>query len=162
MSQPILMKSKNTNAIHTWLFQDTVNLECEKDALHEAQKKLREEQIQLECAIKGFLFEKKMKEDWLKKQQTIFDEKWRILEVEMKTVANEKLRLQNKQQNKTTKNISTITPKASYFFRGITNILTLKKRYKDLIKIYHPDNLAGDTMTVQEINRQYEELQQEW
>ena len=38
------------------------------------------------------------------------------------------------------------------------NELALKKRYKDLIKIYHPDNLDGDTGTIQEINREYERL----
>lgn len=36
----------------------------------------------------------------------------------------------------------------------------LKKRYKDLIKIYHPDNVAGDTRTVQEINKEYEKMKQ--
>ena len=30
----------------------------------------------------------------------------------------------------------------------------------DLIKIYHPDNLNGDTGTIQEINREYQVLMQ--
>lgn len=34
----------------------------------------------------------------------------------------------------------------------------LKKRYKQLLKIYHPDNLCGDTETLQEINREYDRL----
>ena len=34
----------------------------------------------------------------------------------------------------------------------------LKKRYKDLIKIYHPDNLNGDKDTIQEINMEYEKM----
>ena len=38
--------------------------------------------------------------------------------------------------------------------------ISLKKRYKDLIKIYHPDNLAGDTGTIQEINREYDKLKE--
>ena len=43
-------------------------------------------------------------------------------------------------------------------FRGVNSFLALKKRYKDLIKMYHPDNVAGDHEMVQLINREYEEL----
>ena len=35
------------------------------------------------------------------------------------------------------------------FFSGVESRQSLKKRYKDLIKIYHPDNLDGDKNTVQ-------------
>ena len=40
-------------------------------------------------------------------------------------------------------------------FRGINNPLALRKRYRDLIKIFHPDNLFGDGELVQLINREY-------
>ena len=36
-------------------------------------------------------------------------------------------------------------------------ILTLK-RYKDLLKIYHPDNTHGDNNIVLAINEEYERL----
>ncbi len=42
------------------------------------------------------------------------------------------------------------------------NVLTLKKRYKDLTKIFHPDNVAGDTEVIQRINREYERLKREY
>ncbi len=44
------------------------------------------------------------------------------------------------------------------FFCGVTDQASLKKRYKDLIKIYHPDNANGDNGTLLEITREYEEL----
>lgn len=44
------------------------------------------------------------------------------------------------------------------FFSGVTTEKALKKRYKDLIKIYHPDSESGDNETVQEINREYDNL----
>ena len=40
----------------------------------------------------------------------------------------------------------------------MNNELALKKRYRDLIKIFHPDNLAGDTNTIQMINEEYNEM----
>ena len=42
------------------------------------------------------------------------------------------------------------------FFRGADNILLLKMRYKNLMKIYHPDCVGGDTEMVQAINRAYD------
>ena len=48
------------------------------------------------------------------------------------------------------------------FFRGVTNLFTLKKRYKDLIKLYHPDNLAGDKDTACMIREEYEMLKEKF
>jgi len=46
-------------------------------------------------------------------------------------------------------------------FKGINNPLALKKRYRDLSKIFHPDNLCGDTEVLQLINETYESLLEE-
>ena len=43
------------------------------------------------------------------------------------------------------------------FFRGVATQQSLKKRYKDLIKIYHPDNVDGDNSLVIEINKEYDQ-----
>ncbi len=37
-------------------------------------------------------------------------------------------------------------------------MVALKKRYKDLLKIYHPDNICGDNEILLKINKEYEEL----
>ena len=49
---------------------------------------------------------------------------------------------------------------SSLLFHGVDNLLALKKRYKDLVKIYHPDNLAGDVEAVQIINEEYQMLRE--
>ena len=43
-------------------------------------------------------------------------------------------------------------------FRGVDSALTLKKRYKDLMKMFHPDNISGDEEMVQLINAEYAAL----
>ena len=43
-------------------------------------------------------------------------------------------------------------------FSGIQNLDDLKKRYRDLLKIYHPDNSAGDEEMTKQIQAEYEEL----
>ncbi len=51
---------------------------------------------------------------------------------------------------------------ASQFFIGVNNNLALRKRYKDLLKIFHPDNLCGDETIVKAINEEYERLRAEF
>ena len=46
-------------------------------------------------------------------------------------------------------------------FRGADNILLLKKRYKDLMKVFHPDCLGGDTEMVKALNKTYDRLLRE-
>ena len=155
MNQSFLANKGNDAPVCAWLYQGAGELNQEKDDLRKAQRQLKYEQMELESAKRDFLLEKKMSEEWISKQERLFEQKWKILEVEIQDLAQKRDEI--KQQSFQTQNSQDIP---CFFFRGISNVLTLKKRYKDLIKIYHPDNLAGDTLAIQEINKQYEELQQ--
>ena len=53
------------------------------------------------------------------------------------------------------------TDLAGSLFAGVNNSLALKKRYRDLLKIFHPDNLCGDSDMVTVITREYERLKSE-
>ena len=44
------------------------------------------------------------------------------------------------------------------FFAGCTTLESANKKYKSLVKLYHPDNMDGDTSALQEINVQYNEI----
>ena len=49
-------------------------------------------------------------------------------------------------------------PSSSFdFFAGCTSRESVDKKYKSLVKLYHPDNMDGDTAALQEINAQYAE-----
>ena len=49
-------------------------------------------------------------------------------------------------------------PSAAFnFFAGCTSKESVDKKYKSLVKLYHPDNMDGDTAALQEINAQYTE-----
>lgn len=58
--------------------------------------------------------------------------------------------LDNK-ENTTEKDISN-------WFMGVNDLESFKKRYRDLLKIYHPDNNAGDTLITQQIQDEYNRL----
>ena len=51
---------------------------------------------------------------------------------------------------------------AKLLFQGVKSQLALKKRYRDLLKMSHPDNIAGDHEMVLLINTAYEELKKEY
>ncbi len=44
------------------------------------------------------------------------------------------------------------------YFAGVENIAALKRRYHDLLKIYHPDNQNGDVSVSQKIQAEYDYL----
>ena len=99
-------------------------------------------------------------QQWCFQETAKLERKRKELEREKKYHAWEEQKREQKKERKAYESESTLTMKPELFFRGVGNELMLKKRYKDLIKIYHPDNVAGDTRTVQEINKEYEKMKQ--
>ncbi len=123
-----------------------------KTQMHDWTKKIRQEREKLE------------------EEQSFFDKKFKILEVgfkqldadrrafEAKKRAFEYRKYESEQTDDFQSLASDVSSEETFFFRGVTHPLALKKRYKDLIKIYHPDNLCGDKTMLQQINKEYEHL----
>lgn len=55
-------------------------------------------------------------------------------------------------------NAQNATGSAFNFFAGCTTLESANRKYKSLVKLYHPDNMDGDTSALQEINIQYNEI----
>jgi len=64
-------------------------------------------------------------------------------------------RFKDKKSQKKTPQSS--TSETFNFFAGCTSKESVDKKYKSLVKLYHPDNMDGDTAALQEINAQYAE-----
>jgi seryl-tRNA synthetase len=107
----------------------------------------------------------------LEQQQQLLDAKFKILEEEFAKLAVEKEKVQK--QKAFYRKVCDFTAHTApapgvaahsevvsgeMFFSGVDSRQSIKKRYKDLIKIYHPDNQAGDSDTIQEINSEYHKL----
>lgn len=144
-----------------WLFQDTVEGEHQRPALRKEQQKLAEDRSRLEREKREFRLKQQFEEERLAQQAYLFETKWKILERELIQLAKEKQELSQEKANyfhKEAKNCQSTKGSlvhSSLLFSGIADELSLKKRYKELIKIFHPDNINGDTHTLQEINREY-------
>ena len=102
----------------------------------------------------------------LEQQEKQFELKWDMLIRETQKLADDKKQFERKK--KFFEHVQ-VNAEDSYsqtdnivhgemFFSGVSTQKALKKRYKELIKIYHPDGESGDTATVAEINREYEDL----
>ncbi|MGN0170046.1 MAG: hypothetical protein ACI39H_04705 [Lachnospiraceae bacterium] len=169
MDQPIYVAEKEQPILDQALFQDANEIKKEKEELRRQKKELEKLKADVESRKRDV--EQKRRElerDAMAERQRqereakLFEMKWKLLESETANLAKERAEFDNRVQAYETaliEDTSSGSFQYSLLFCGVTNELALKKRYKDLMKIYHPDNIAGDTNVVQEISREYEEMQ---
>lgn len=142
-----------------------MSLENERRALEEQRRTLERERQEFTRRVE-------IEDRRLEQQQKLFDMKFKILEEELVKLASEKEHVQKQKafyqrvhdfefyssnMHRDTAVADNVV-KGEMFFSGVGSKQSLRKRYKDLIKIYHPDNLDGDKETIQEINSEYNKL----
>ena len=143
-----------------WLFKENVRLQ-------ELSRNLEDERKLIEIQM-GMLQRQQSKNMLLKKQlesqKDLFEQKWNILERETRQLAidkdkfeREKLIYKDKVYREARRSRSN-AENVKIFFKGVEDTTSLKKRYKALLKIYHPDNMHGDKELLQAINTEYERL----
>ena len=143
-----------------YLFRENVRLNELRSEL-EADRELIDIQ-------KGMLHNQQRKNQLLKKQlesqSVLFDQKWSILEKETRQLAldkekfnREKLMYRDKVYREARRSMAN-AENVKIFFRGVDDTESVKKRYRALLKIYHPDNMNGDNALVLAINEEYERL----
>ena len=100
--------------------------------LEHDKQKLKDEQAlfdqQIEILKEGF--------DKLNSDKKVIEREWKKLE-------QEKGYMREDEYNR-----------AEFFFHGVNSMLALKKRYRDLMKIYHPD-AGGHEEASKKINAEY-------
>lgn len=158
------------NELKAFLFKENIRIEMEKRELEELKKKVFEDRQRLrdesEDINKKIVSERaRLKQDALffEKKMDILKNGFESLEADRKAL--EKARKQFEQDRtrigdsvKQLKN----EEMAVFMFQGVNSLLALKKRYKDLLKIFHPDNMGGDHDMVLKINKTYEELRRNY
>lgn len=156
--------------LKAFLFRENIRIENEKRELEELKERvfadrerLRNESDEVNNQI---VIERKR----LKEEQLFFDKKMEILKNGFAALEADKKALENaRRQFEYERSAYSGTVRriqddeiALTLFQGVTNILSLKKRYKDLLKIFHPDNMGGDHEMVLAINQVYEELKKNY
>lgn len=155
--------------LKAWLFRENIRLATASSELEEKQTKFTEEKQRFHEEMKALNRKMTNEQRRIKKDHQLVEEKLEIikdgfqkLDMDRRRLDKEWARLTAEKEFMEEHGLYDGLPEVSVFFHGVKNPLTLKKRYKDLTKIFHPDNLAGDTEIIQKINREYESLKREF
>lgn len=107
-------------------------------------------------------------EIFIAKKQKIIENAYQQLAIDRKALECERLNFEHEKNKYRRQRMSSAkSAHAQYesgayestsFFRGVDNDMALRKRYKELLKIFHPDNKCGDTKTLLLIQTEYESL----
>jgi len=140
--------------LRMWLFRESCRIENASCSLDEREKKI--------AADEKIIAEEKHKIEHdlerLKANNAFFEKKMDILKGGFDQLEADKRAFEKEKSEQLSGFDSYGYTGAELLFCGINNSLALKKRYKDLLKIYHPDNMCGDTRMIQMINEGYSVL----
>jgi len=131
---------KALDEMKRFLFKENVRVQHEKIIMEERKKRLEQEEL---------YFQKKL---------DVLKDAFKQLDIDKRKLEKEKLLIQARKDRLSKAEDEIFYDNHSMYFGGVNSLLSLRKRYKDLLKIYHPDNMCGDTNTIQKINKEYESL----
>lgn len=166
------------------LFKENVRIQAEKNQLEfdledirrqkkqvaVEKKQLQREKRQLSLEMNELRQQVEYQRKRLKDDEKQLDKKQKLLEYSYELLNQDKENLSKEMrrvelEKETARRMTHAAQNArkevyatGLFFRGVNNVMALKKRYKDLLKIYHPDNICGDQEILLKINKEYEEL----
>lgn len=158
------------NELKIWLFRENIRLKMEQNELKNMQDKLEKEREQFQNEMREVDSRLSIERKRLKQDEVFFEKKMDILkngfmqlDLERKKLERERIQLEAEKKihvshTRQEKSLEI----AEMLFQGVNSHLALKKRYKDLIKMFHPDNIAGDHEMVLVINRIYDELKKDY
>lgn len=150
--------------VKLWLFQENIRLENARRELATSQERFLNERVQLrkeldELNRRTVQERKRLKEEtmFFEKKLAILQDGFRQLDEDRRVFERQKKALEERTSRVVYEEIGgpVMEESVRLLFRGANNPLALRKRYKDLVKIFHPDNMFGDEELAQVINKEY-------
>lgn len=147
-----------------WLFRENMRLKNERDELEHYREQFLGERTRLLEEIATLNKKTILERKRLKQESLFFDKKieilkdgFRQLEEDRRTFEAEKRKFSVEKDRGSQRILEEDSDEAvaEVLFRNTQNPLALRKRYRDLIKIFHPDNLFGDAELARQINREF-------
>lgn len=159
---------EDLNNLKRWLFDENVRLSLKQKEITEMYEKFMREKVQFQEDMNSINLKVVNERKRLKDEEMFFDKKMDILkngfmelEADRKRFEKEKALFNAEKKSKAVAEDFNDISVTGSLFAGCNNLLALKKRYRDLLKIFHPDNLCGDKEMVTLINKEYERLKRE-
>lgn len=161
-----IIKAENMDELKEaklWLFQENMRLENERNEFIQSRDKFFKERVKLRDELddlnrRTVLERKRLKEEnlFFEKKMMILQDGFRKLEEDRRSFEKEKRAMRAEIARLQEMNMeSSANDTAEVLFRSVNNPLALRKRYRDLVKIFHPDNMFGDEELVQQINKEF-------
>jgi hypothetical protein len=151
---------KELNELKKWLFNENIRLAAREKEIEDEHELLQaQQQILKKQQHKNNIYKAQ-----LDNQRALFEKQWALMEGELRRLSIEKQQFENQksvyrdQIYREARRGFTIDDSGRLFFKGVRDGSSLKKRYKELAKIYHPDNANGDSDTLLSIKKEYERL----
>ena len=133
--------------------------------------KMKEEHLTFQRELNKKERKIKLMQAELEKRERMFNIQWKVLEHEFSLFTKEKeefekekRRQEYKEKLEYERNFFRKNDRinAGMYFLGVHDELSLKKRYRDLLKLFHPDSMNGDLDAMQAINKEYNELKKKY
>lgn len=153
-----------------WLFQENIRLQNERSELESMRDRFIQEKVRFRDEMDALNHRMVMEQKRLREENLFFDKKlailqdgFRKLEEDRQRLETEKRRLEQSSRNQRERMelLGQGEDIANVLFRSAGNPLALRKRYRDLLKIFHPDNFCGDAELMQYINREFQRRREE-
>lgn len=151
--------------LKTWLFRENIRIQNEKAELEAMREKLIEDKVTFRNEMnilnnRMTIEQKRIREEsqFLDKKMQIIQDGFKKLEIDRKYIDSEMkaLEIKKKEAQFIQHTIPDGNKITDILFRNVKNNHGLQKRYRDLLKIFHPDNNDGDAELVQLINQEYD------
>ena len=164
--------------IKIFLFQENMRLSAEKQRLESERKELKnlqesfmKDRVSLRDELNELNRRTSQERQRLRQENLFFDKKMEILKDGFRALEEDRRKFEREKEefeasrrlgmsDMNAPDLSHLSESdfdsiACVLFSNITNTSMLRKRYKDLVKIFHPDNLCGDERLSRAINKEY-------
>ena len=154
------LSTEQISVLKQWLFAENIRIEQEKKKLEQDKYEFTQATNQFKQEKEAHLSMHELMKKQLVREKRMVDQQLGILQKELTLLAYDKEKIKKEKELLARESASQSVISSPFLFKGVCNSAELRRRYKDLIKIFHPDN-SGDKELMQMINKEYEKYKME-
>ena len=145
------------------------NLEEEKQRICQMQEDFIKDRVKLRDELNELNQRTLQERKRLKEENQFFEKKMEILKDGFRSLEEDRRKLEQERRDFEQSRLigeaqmseDAYDELAELLFRGISGPIGIRRRYRELVKIYHPDNPYGDPQLSQAINRVFQRRKSE-
>lgn len=161
--------------IRKWLFQENVRIQEERAELERMRERFIKERDVYRQEMDALNHRMVVEQKRLREENLFFEKKMAILQNGFQELERDRQALEREKRAAKYERVSggdSYSQPISFYesgedfgavlFRGVNNPLALRKRYRELVKIFHPDNFCGDEQIMELINQEFARRKEEY